>query len=213
LNNAGAHFPHREVSADGIEMHVAVNYLPAYGLTTLLNGALRRGRARVVNVASDSLRDTRQIKLLGSARPPVIIRRELDDLTQLNASDRFRPFDAYARAKLLTVMAGYSLARDFADGGVTINAVHPGIVATGIIDGLIPTPLRPLRALIRRAMLTPEQGASAALRLATSPMLNHVTGRYFVRDIDVSTPSITYDTVAQQRLRASSDRFFCGARP
>lgn len=208
VNNAGAHFRDRCVSVDGIEMHVAVDYLPAYGMITLLNDPLRRGRARVVNVVSDTLRDTRQLKLLGAARPPVVHCRELENLSRLNPADQFAPFDAYARAKLLTVMAGYSLSRDFADSGVTINAVHPGIAATGMIDDIMPSPLRPFRSLIRRTMLTPEQGADAALHLATSSTLNGVTGRYFIRDTVVSTPPITYDTAAQDRLRASSDRFF-----
>jgi NAD(P)-dependent dehydrogenase (short-subunit alcohol dehydrogenase family) len=64
------------------------------------------------------------------------------------------PLQAYARAKLLTVTAGYSLARTFA-GDVTVNSVHPGIVATDIIDDLIPAVLRPFGGLIRRTMLTP----------------------------------------------------------
>jgi NAD(P)-dependent dehydrogenase (short-subunit alcohol dehydrogenase family) len=55
------------------------------------------------------------------------------------------PFQAYARAKLLTVMAGYHLARTLADDGVTVNAVHPGIVDTDIIDAVIPALFQPPR--------------------------------------------------------------------
>jgi len=208
VNNAGAHFPDHRLSTDGIEMHIAVDYLPAYGMMTLLQNELRRGRARVVNVVSDTLRDTRKIKLFGSARPPEIRIENLDDLSQLNSVRGFVPFQAYARAKLLTVMAGYSLAREWAADGITINAVHPGIVATDIIDVLIPAALRPLRTLIRRTMLTPEQGAAATLRLATDPALQDVTGRYFVRESDTPTPPISYDPASQQRLRESSDRLF-----
>ena len=69
VNNAGAHFPEHRLSADGVEMHIALDYLAACGLTTLLSGALIRGRARVVNVASDTLNNTRQIKLSGRPRP------------------------------------------------------------------------------------------------------------------------------------------------
>lgn len=69
VNNAGAQFPGHRVSPDGIEMHIALDYLAAYGLTTLLEDPLRRGRARVVSVASDTLNDTRQVKLAGRPRP------------------------------------------------------------------------------------------------------------------------------------------------
>jgi len=158
VNNAGAHFNDHRRSADGLEMHIAVDYLAAYGMTVLLKDALRRGGARVVNVASDSRRDTRRVKLPGRPRPATLDLSALDDLARLNPVEGFVPFQAYARAKLLTVMAGYDLARELAPDGVTVNAVHPGIVATGIIDDLIPAVLRPLSGLIRRSMLTPEQG-------------------------------------------------------
>lgn len=207
VNNAGAHFGERRVSPDGLELHVAINYLAGFGLSFLLRDALRRGRARVVNVASDTLRDTRQLKLLGAPRPATLHEAELDDLTRLNAAQGFVPFEAYARAKLLTVMAGYELARELADTGVTINAVHPGIVATDIIDDLIPRALRPIGGLIRRSLLTPEQGAASALRLATDPALDDVTGRYFVREVDTPTPAISYDVDAQARLRIASEAF------
>ncbi|WBQ03441.1 SDR family oxidoreductase [Kribbella sp. CA-293567] len=176
-------------------------------MMTLLAGQLRQGRARVVNVVSDTLRDARQIKFPGPARPPVLRVDDLHHLTRLNPSDGFVPFQAYARAKLLTVMAGYQLAREWASDGVTVNAVHPGIVATGIIDDLVPPALRPFRSLIRRTMLTPAQGAAAALRLATDPSLDGVTGRYFVRHTQTATPPISYDRTAQQLLRTASDRF------
>ncbi|MEV8373594.1 SDR family NAD(P)-dependent oxidoreductase [Kribbella sp. NPDC056861] len=207
VNNAGAHFPDRRLSVDGLELHIAVDYLPAYAMTTLLADQLRRGCARVVNVASDTLRDTRQVKLPGPPRPPVLRTDDLRDLTRLNPAEGFVPFQAYARAKLLTVLAGYHLAREWASDGVTINAVHPGIVATGIIDDLIPTVLRPFRGIIRRTMLTPAQGAAAALRLALDPTLDGVTGRYFVRETDTATPPSSYDPAAQELLRTASDRF------
>lgn len=208
VNNAGAHFSEHRLTPEGVERHIAVDYLAAYGLTSLLQEALERGRARVVNVVSDTLRDTRQVKLLGRPRPATVTTDALDDLTRLNPADGFVPFQAYARAKLLTVMAGYDLARTLGDHGVTVNAVHPGIAATNIIDDLVPPALRPFGGLIRRFMLTPEEGASAALRLATDPALAGVTGRYFVRDVDTRTPPVSYDVAAQRRLRATSDRYF-----
>lgn len=207
VNNAGAHYPQHGVTWDGIETHVALDYVAAYGLTAHLDQQLRRGRARVVNVASDTLRDTRRVKLAGAPRPATLDPDDLTDLTRLNPASGFVPFEAYARAKLLTVTAGYAQARALAADGVTLNAVHPGIVATGIVDDLVPRPLRPFGGLIRRTMLTPEQGAAAALRLATAPALAGVTGRYVVRDVDTATPPVSYDRDVQRRLCATTDRF------
>lgn len=210
INNAGAHFSEHRVSADGVEMHIALDYLAAYGLTTLLDTPLRRGRARVVNVASDTLNDTRQIKLAGRARPATLDLTGVENLAELNPAKGFVPFGAYARAKLMTVTAGYALARDLAGDAVTVNALHPGIVATDIIDDLVPALLRPVGALIRRSLLTPAEGARSALRLATDPGIAGVTGRYFNRDEESPTPPVSHDHAVQEKLLALSHAHFSG---
>ncbi|GAA2704035.1 SDR family NAD(P)-dependent oxidoreductase [Actinoplanes palleronii] len=212
VNNAGAHFPGHRVSADNVEMHVALDYLAAYGLMTRLDTPLRRGRARIVNVASDTLNDTRQVKIAGRARPVDLDLTEADSLADVNPATGFVPFQAYARAKLMTVTAGYALARTLAADGVTVNALHPGIVATDIIGDLVPAPLRPFRTLIRRSLLTPAQGAATALRLATDPSLAGVTGRYFNRDLETTTPAVSHDLGTQRRLRELSEHHFAGPR-
>ncbi|MEV4517142.1 SDR family NAD(P)-dependent oxidoreductase [Dactylosporangium sp. NPDC049525] len=208
INNAGAHFPEHRVSADGIEMHIALDYLAAYGLTTLLHVPLRHGQARVVNVASDTLNDTRQIKLAGKPRPATLDLADINDLAELNPAAGFAPFEAYARAKLMTVTAGYALAHNLAADEVTINALHPGIVATDIIDDLVPPLLRPMRTLIRRSLLTPTEGANSATRIATDPRLSGVTGRYFNRDTESTTPPVSHDPTTQQRLLTLSHTHF-----
>ncbi|MEA5365512.1 SDR family NAD(P)-dependent oxidoreductase [Amycolatopsis sp., V23-08] len=210
VNNAGAHYSEHGVSADGVERHIALDYLAAYGLTTLLDEPLRRGRARVVNVASDTLNDTRQLKLAGRPRPATLDLTGVDELADLNPAKGFVPFEAYARAKLMTVTAGYALARGLAADGVTVNALHPGIVATDIIDDLVPTVLRPMRGLIRRGMLTPAEGAESAIRIATDPALAGVTGRYFCRDTESSTPPVSHDPATQRKLLALSQNHFTG---
>ncbi|MEV7628971.1 SDR family NAD(P)-dependent oxidoreductase [Actinoplanes sp. NPDC089786] len=208
VNNAGAHFGEHRVSPDGIEMHIALDYLAAYGLMTLLAEPLRRGRARVVNVASDTLNDTRQVKLAGRPRPATLDLTGVGDLAELNPARGFVPFEAYARAKLMTVTAGFALARQLAPDSVTVNALHPGIVATDIIDDLVPTGLRPFRSLIRRGLLSPADGASTALRLATDPGLADTTGRYFNRDHEATTPPVTHDPATQRKLLALSEAHF-----
>ncbi|WP_305788330.1 SDR family NAD(P)-dependent oxidoreductase [Symbioplanes lichenis] len=205
VNNAGGHFARHRLSADGVEMHVALDYLAAFGLMTRLEGPLRRGRARVVNVASDTLNDTRQITVAGRPRPATLDLAGVDSLARLNPAAGFVPFEAYARAKLMTVTAGYALARDLAPDGVTVNAVHPGIVSTDLIDDLVPPPLRPFRGLIRRTLLTPAQGAEPAVRLATAP---GGTGKYFNRDAETATPPVSHDPATQQRLLALSESHF-----
>jgi NAD(P)-dependent dehydrogenase (short-subunit alcohol dehydrogenase family) len=185
-----------------------VNHLAGFGLTVLLLDQLRAGApSRVVNVVSEAMADARASKISRRPRPVALDANELNDLREVNGAARFTPFEAYARAKLLTTMSGYVLAEQLRDTGVTVNAVHPGIVATGIVDDIVPPVMKPFLGMIKRSLLTPEQGAAAALRLATAPELADVTGRYFVRDTEQRSPEVSYDRDLQQRVWAASHAY------
>ena len=143
INNAGAQFPTRQLSVDGIELHLAVNFLAPFLLTNLLLDTLAASApARIVNVASEVMADARMIKLGGTADVPF-------DLEDLQSERRFTPMRAYGQAKLALVMSSYRLARQLEGSGVTVNALHPGVVATGIADALIPRRLRPVMRLAK----------------------------------------------------------------
>jgi NAD(P)-dependent dehydrogenase (short-subunit alcohol dehydrogenase family) len=214
VNNAGAHYRKRQVNADGIEMHVAIDYLAGFGLTLALLDQLSAGApARVVNVVSDAMNDARPVTSRGRPRPATLDPGDLDDLRRVNGAAGFAPFEAYARAKLLTTMSGYLLADQLHGTGVTVNAVHPGITATPIVDDIVHPLMKPFLGLIKRSLLTPAQGAAPILRLATAPELDGVTGRYFVRDAEHRSPAISYDRDLQQRVRAASGACIAAAIP
>lgn len=214
VNNAGAHFRDHGLTADGVERRLAVDHLAGFLLTrlltpTLLAGAAQDGGARVVNVVSDSFSDTRTVKLARRPRPARV------DLAELAASagqaagarpDGFAPMPVYARAKLATLLAGYALARRMQGAGVTVNAVHPGLVATAIVGDVAPAPLRPLLPLVRRFLLTPEQGARGALHLATAPELGGTTGAYFRGVVPGRSPEESYDVGLQEQVWEVSSR-------
>lgn len=201
VNNAGAHYRHHQISPDGIEMHLAVNHLSSFLLTNLLLGALQAGaRSRVVNVGSASMADTRQVKIAGTPRPVVL------DLEDLQSERSFAPMEVYARSKLEMLMCGYALARRLQDTGVTVNTVHPGLSATNVVDAIAAPAVAPLLPLLKRFLLTPAQGAQAALHLATSPWLEKTTGKYFLRQVQARSPEFTYDTALQDQLWNASAR-------
>lgn len=198
VNNAGAHYRQRRLTDDGVEAHLAINHLAGFTLTHLLEDRLlAAGKARVVNVVSATMADARPVPLFGRPQPVTLDLTNVTDVRDLNPATGFVPFAAYARAKLLATICGYEFADRWRDVGVTVNAVHPGIVSTGIVDDLVPAYLAPFRSLIHRRLLTPEQGAAAALRLATDPDLANTTGRYYVRDAETRSPDISYDSTTR----------------
>ncbi|ULH18074.1 SDR family NAD(P)-dependent oxidoreductase (plasmid) [Deinococcus sp. KNUC1210] len=195
VNNAGVHLQERQLSVDGIEMHFAVNHLAPFLLSNLLLDMMNvSAPARIVNVSSQTIADTRSLPFFGRSRPAVL------DLNDLQSARNFEPGVAYGRSKLAMVMCGYVLARRLQGSGVTVNALHPGIVATDIVADVAPPLVRPFLSVIRRFLLTPEQGAASTVRLASLPELETVTGTYFVRANEQRSPESSYDVLTQERL-------------
>ncbi len=182
VNNAGSHVQQRQMSVDGIEMNLALNHLSAFLLTNLLLDTLRASAsARIVNVASNAM--TRTLNL--------------DDL---QSEKTFVPFDVYGQAKLAMVKCGYLLARRLAGTGITVNALHPGITATNIVDNIAPPIVRPFMGIVKLFLQSPEQGAQTALYLATSSEVEGITGQYFMRGKPGRSVPISYDEALQERI-------------
>ncbi len=197
VNNAGQHVYERRLSRDGMEMNLAVNHLGWFLLTNLLLDVIRASApARIVNVASQAIADARTLTMVGRPRPAVL------DLDDLQSARDYQPMTAYARAKLAMVMGTYTLARRLQGSRVTVNALHPGLVATNIVRGFgVPRLLLPvLLAATRLFMTTPEMGARAAIHLATDPDLATVNGQYFVDGKPSRSPARSYDHQLQEKL-------------
>jgi retinol dehydrogenase 12 len=162
INNAGLAGA-RGKTKDGFELTFGTNHLGPYLLTRLLLDHLKsHAPARIVNVASRAHYRVKQI-------PWQTIRDSTPSRTG---------FPEYAVSKLCNVLFTKELARRLAGTGVTAYAVHPGVVATEVWRG-VPGPLR---WLIKRFMITAEQGAQASIITATAQELATVSGRYYDRD-------------------------------
>lgn len=180
VNNAGGIFLFHQQTRDGIEMTFALNHLAYFLLTNLVLDRLRSG-SRVVNVSSDAHR-------MG--------RLDFDDVRDRR---RYFGYRAYAESKLANVLFTYGLARRLEGRGVTVNAMHPGLVATGFgqNNGLLG---RAVWDVVNLFALKPEQGARTAIYLASSPEVEGVTGRYFYRERPVTSSPASYDAAAAERL-------------
>jgi NAD(P)-dependent dehydrogenase (short-subunit alcohol dehydrogenase family) len=159
VNNAGVFAFRKTLSADGIELDLAVNHLAPFLLTWRLLPTLRQHPdARVVVINSDAHERAR----LRAA-----------DLT-LDAP--FSAWGAYSKSKLASMASIVEYAARIPADSVIINAVHPGAVGTNI--GNVRGPAAALWGVVKRLMLTPRQGADTPLWAATSPDLATTTGAY-----------------------------------
>ncbi|MEM2143174.1 MAG: SDR family oxidoreductase [Candidatus Thorarchaeota archaeon] len=182
INNAGGIYPANTLTPEGVEMTFAINYLAPFVLTRELMRALRSGApSRVVNVSSTMHR-------LG--------RVSVDDFQGLRLRGGMR---AYSSAKLLLLMHTYEAARRYGQFGVTVNALHPGAVATNFgTSGGWRTRL--LFRISRPFMISPERGARTSVYLASSGDVEGITGRYFQDCREARSSPISYDEDLQRQL-------------
>lgn len=108
---------------------------------------------------------------------------------------------AYGQAKLANLLFTRELAKRLAGTKVTVNAFHPGAVATDIYRQA-PGFLQPL---IRAALSTPKQGADTAVWLATDPSLTKISGEYFVSRKRKSGSKASRDAALATRLWTLSE--------
>jgi NAD(P)-dependent dehydrogenase (short-subunit alcohol dehydrogenase family) len=168
INNAGALFNTRKLSADGLEMTFAVNHMAYFVVTNLLLPRMGAG-ARVVSTSSDAHKGAKL---------------NFDDLQ----SERgYSGFGVYGRSKLCNILFTRELALRLKGTGVTANCLHPGFVATRFGDqsgGIISFAVR----AAKNFALTPEQGAETIIYLASSPDVADVSGGYFYKS-KIATPT------------------------
>ena len=190
INNAGVFMLTRRETVDGLEITFAVNYLAPFLLTNLLLDVLKASApARIVNVSSEA-HENGYIKM--------------DDL---QAKKNYRPFRAYGQSKLALVMFTYELARRLQGKGVTANCLHPGFVATNIGQGGVAPVARPVAKFVLSFLgISPEEGAKTSIYLATSPDVEDVTGKYFVKSVNRWSAPISYNESLQRQLWEESTK-------
>ena len=176
INNAGL-AGQRGSTKDGFELTFGTNHLGHYLFTRLLLDRIKESRgARIVNVSSKSHYQAKGIDWDRLQKPT-------HSVTGLRE---------YGVSKLSNVLFTKELARRLEGSGVTTYAVHPGVVATDVWRK-VPAPFR---WLMKRFMITPEQGAHSSIRCATDPDLASETGRYYNADGREKRPARLADDVA-----------------
>lgn len=183
----------RRELVQGVEKHFAVNHL---GHFLLVNRVIDRmyfaWQGRVVVVSSRaSYRDAPAAGIL------------FDDLAMTASYGDAR---AYGHSKLANLLFSYGLARRLRGTRITSNALHPGVIDTGIDRHLGRFTQGLFSLYVALAGKTPEQGAATSCYVATSPDLGSTSGEYFedCRAVVVAG-SRQYDTMMSDRLWSVSE--------
>jgi NAD(P)-dependent dehydrogenase (short-subunit alcohol dehydrogenase family) len=187
VNNAGGVFDTRQTTTDGLEYTFAFNHLAYFLLTNLLLETLKASApSRVVNVSSAA-----------QANGKI----DFDDLMN---EKRYSAFGAYSASKLANVMFTYALARRLKATGVTVNALHPGVVGTNFGSNAKSALWRGVASLAKAFSMPPERGAETSVYLASSSEVEGVSGKYFDKKKAVASSAASQDEAAQERLWAES---------
>lgn len=182
INNAGAYFTDRHETPDGFERTFALNHLSHFLLTDLLLDQLKSdGPARIINVASDAHKGSKI---------------QFDDL---NRKEKYSGFQVYGESKLANIMFTYALDRRVNAENLTVNAMHPGFVATGFGKNNS-LPVRILLSFLQLFARKPEKGAETIIYLASAGELSGKSGKYYVDKKPKKSSSASYNKEAQEKL-------------
>ena len=185
VNNAGAIIMTRGETVDGFENTFALNHLVGYFYLTnlLLDLLIASAPARIVNVSSGAHSFAKM------------------NFNDLQGKQKYSGFRAYGQSKLANVLFTYELARRLEGTGVTVNALHPGFVASnfGQTNNEQNTLVRLGIRATQIVAISEEQGAETSIYLATSPEVEGMTGLYFDKQQPKASCKESYD-VAEQAL-------------
>jgi NAD(P)-dependent dehydrogenase (short-subunit alcohol dehydrogenase family) len=182
LNNAGGFFMRRQIGGNGIEMTFALNHLASFLLTNLLLDTIKASApARIINVSSNAHTSGKI---------------EFDNL---QGEREYGP-RAYDNSKLANILFTMELARRLEGTGVTVNALHPGFVATGFAKNngkVIAALVSLITPLVARS---PAKGAQTSVYLASSPTVEGITGEYFYDSHVIPAAPQATDRVVARKL-------------
>jgi NAD(P)-dependent dehydrogenase (short-subunit alcohol dehydrogenase family) len=146
----------------------------------------KRAPARIVNVASNA-----------HSTAPL----NFDDLM---AERRYSSFIQYGRSKLCNILFTRELARRLDPKRVTVNALHPGFVASEFLTkGGIWSVIKPIANVFA---IDEVAGARTSVYLASSPEVEGVTGKYFYKCREKTPHRRARDDEAARRLWEVSER-------
>lgn len=182
INNAGLIAWNRRLTADGYEETFAVNHLAPFLLTNLLLELIKTSApARIINLSSSA-------HSMG--------KMYFDDLM---FEEKYSAMKVYAQSKLANILFTRELANKLSGSNVTVNAVMPGVINSEFGQGLQGI-VKIGFGLMQRFMLTPIEGATTSIYLATSYEGGVASGEYFRKNKIARISRTARDTEQAKRL-------------
>ncbi len=183
VNNAGGEFSKREVTSEGFERTLAVDYLAPFLLTHELLDLLKASApSRLINVSS------------GLAKNGKV---NFDDLQSMK---NYKGMQVYSNAKLMLMMFTYELSKRLEGTGVTANVLMPGFVATNLGNNSGSLRSSIMFKMVRPMQINAKKGAETSVYLASSDEVRDVTGKCFAKKKESATCLASYDGSLQTRL-------------
>ena len=164
VNNAGSVFMSRRESVDGIEMTFALNHLSYFLLSNLLLEALQESSVgKIINVSSSAHE------------------RSHLNFSDLQFKSNYNVVRAYGRSKLANLLLTYQMAKNLKGSNVTVNAVHPGLVATNLLNSNNKSWVaKILNFGLKLRGINADISARHILNMFTAEEFRQVNGKYFV---------------------------------
>ena len=180
-NVAGALFFEKQLTAEGIDKSLAVNYLSHFYLTNQLLDVLQAsGPARVMTV--------------GGA--PRFLRQPTVDLQDLQLAHHYNGMRATSQAMFARLYFVFALAKRLQGTGVTSVAFHPGLVASRLVQGA------PWWLKLLTGALKPWEKTTCAsgVYVATAPKAAAANGVFFDEQKRLVALNDQYDPALGEQL-------------
>ena len=183
INNAGVYKKTRATTMDGYETMFATNHLGPFLLTyMLMDRLLASGSARIINITAPSTTEL-----------------NFDDL---QGEKNFNSLTAFGATKMANLVFTFELARRMENTGVTVNAIHPGLLKSGIMK----ESFAPIRFLTGLFSAPPSRAAQEVVKVALAPEFEDTNGKFLSKGKEIEPPAHALDPTIGLKLWEISEK-------
>jgi len=125
---------------------------------------------------------------------------DFDDLQ--SEKKKHRLFRVYGKSKLAFMLFSYELSRMLDGTGVTVNTLHPGVANTNLGREMSKIG----QGFGKLFFKSPEKGAETSIYLASSPEVEGITGKYYIKNQQKDSSKESYNIEDARRIWEISSR-------